>query len=173
MSDGLGRAMGAGVPINFGGETLILDPLTLKDLGVIEQHLLRSRRTSLDVGREQVQEIWADKALPAELKTELCKAAVQHAQDEARKQNTVSREDIVRWLDSSEGLGFTLWLLINKRQPGKYSLEQVRDIVGKLDEDGVRELLKARDQASGIDELGNSTGPAQQKTRKTRRRRRR
>ncbi len=146
--EGLGRAAGSGVPITLRGETVILPPLNLKDMGVIEQHLLKTRPNPLKAVMEVVNE------LPHDLAREL----LFKAYDDVRRGSSVTTEDVALYLDTLSGLAFSLWVALKKEYGDKYKLDDVYDAVESLGTEDVQDLKDARDQASGVDELGNSTG---------------
>lgn len=148
--EGLGRAAGSGVPINFRGETIILPPLDLEDLGTIEQHLLRTRPDPL----QRVQAVIKD--LPENLAREL----VEKAYEDGKKLNTISAAEVGDYLDSINGLAFSVWLALQKRYGDKFSHKNVYNVLNQLTAEELEELRRARDQASGLDDRGNSTGPA-------------
>lgn len=189
--DGLGRAVGAGVPMEFGGEMVVLDPLRIEDFGLVEQHLLSKRESPLTVGQRQAEELLgkaadfqrqtakqpandAEKlAMMAQIERaqllqqfylELAKDVLTKSRSEARKENTVPPQEVVAWIGTIDGLVFTIWLKLHQRYPGKFSLERVREIVLAKTEEELAQLARLRDQASGIDDLGNSTGPTRTET---------
>jgi len=198
--DGLGRAIGAGVPIQFNGETVILEGVTIGDFGVIEQHLLAQRPNPMDLARPQAMEFIREAALMApgieirkarialleslpkplanekveltelqaavavdeSVKAEYVSMAeklMADARTEAMRKNKISPREVAAWIDTVEGLTFTLWMKLGKRYPGKYSLEQTQQIMQSMHDSDQDRLKKLRDQASGLDSLGNSTGP--------------
>ncbi len=185
--DGLARASGAGVPISFEGETLILDPIVLNDYGVIEQYLLKKTRPNIIALATEVADDITTKAEAAA--TELlaqskpndpaaqaaAKAILERAQKKAdalmnkafaetRKVNMVSQTEAMEFIDSPAGLAFCVWIKFADRYPGRFSLEKVNEIIQKFSEDQVKELMEARDQASARDIVGNSTGLSQNQT---------
>lgn len=64
--DGSSAAVGAGTTIEFGGETLILDPLTISDFGIVENHLLQSRPNPINLAAEAVERLHERAAEKAE-----------------------------------------------------------------------------------------------------------
>lgn len=175
--DALARATAAGVPVEFDGQTLLLDPLRLQDIGTIEQHLLKGRPNLLTqaaqagreinrLAREEIEEIPADDPKREEKAREIkeeARAQIDSMQAkavaEARKVNKATPEELGNFLDSPEGLGFCLWLVFNRRYPGKFTLERINEIVTDIGDEALANLMQARDQAAGVDHLGNSTGP--------------
>ena len=177
--DGLGRAIGAGVPVEFDGKTLIFEPMNYKDLGVVEQHMLAiqpSVKDLLEEARAQAREFIAMAAeerfkppgdnvdverreFVSQNYLAMAEKVMASALAAARKINFISRADVVAWIDSFEGLTFSYWLKFDQRYPGRFSLEKIQEIVQAMGETGFNKLCRVRDQASGFDELGNSTGP--------------
>lgn len=166
--DGLGRAAGSGVPIEFGGETLILNRITIRDFGLIEQHLLKDRPNPIDAARKEAQQFildaagLKDSAQDEFLRKQYIAMAEKIMADglaAARKSNVMKPQEVAEWIDTLPGLQFTIWLKLDQRYPGKFSMEKVGEIMEKLADGEVDRLKKLRDQAAGVDELGNSTGP--------------
>ncbi len=199
--DGLGRAIGAPVPIEFNGETLLLDGINVEDFGTIEQHLLAQRPNPLDLARPQAQEFIKSAAALApgvELRKRrlatleavekpnngeaeeaaalrssvtmdeylmreyvaMAEKVMADARTEAQRKNKVPAQEVAAWLDSLEGLTFSLWLKLGQRYPNRFTLKQTQQIMGAMHRKDVERLQSLRDQASGLDERGNSTGPA-------------
>lgn len=171
--DGMGRAVGAGVPIPLDGETLILQPLTLEDFGLLEQKILADRPNPMDLARQQVRELYGAKEIPAESKDKLAESILREAREEARRVNKASNADVVQYMDSVPGLAFTYWLMLRREHGEKWSPERLCEHLQRASQQEFERLLKLRDQASGIDEMGNSTGPTQTKQKKGRRGKRR
>lgn len=146
--DGSGRALGAGFPIELGGTKYMLSPLTVKELGSCEQYLLSQRKTPLQIARENMA------GLSDEDKEILLRAAIK----ETRSSSKIPAEEVKRWIDTLEGSKYTIWMMIRKNHP-EMTMERVSELIDKmLDEYGeqaIAELLAKRDQASGIDDLGN------------------
>lgn len=148
MSDGLARVAGGGVPIEFDGETLILPSLTLRDFATLEQHLLARRENPIDIVKEKM----------VGLSLEMQKHLMDLAYADMRRSTTVSPEEVDAWMGTTEGLAFTIWMALSRGYPGRWTLEQIESKINDMDVKGVHKMLRARDQAAGIDELGNSTG---------------
>jgi len=149
--DGLSRPIGASVPIVFKGRTWILPPMRLHDFGVVEQHLLSRRPNLVAIALEAARQ--------QGLTEEATDLLVDRALKQAAKSNRISSEEMKEWLDTREGVAFTLWQCLEKSYPGQLTLEDTNDILQKMAEDKFAEMLAKRDQASGMDALGNSTGP--------------
>lgn len=152
--DGVARPSGAGVTITFGGETLILEALTLKDFGLIENHLLSQRQNPLLVVRDVIGD------LPPEMADKLLDKAYR----DAKKMNEVAAEEVAEWIDTFNGMAFSLWLSLEKRYAGRFTLDNVLEIMEAISEEELEDLKNLRDQAAGLDELGNSTGETSSST---------
>jgi len=167
--DGLGRAIGAGVPIQFSGETLILDPVTVSDFGLIEQELLSRRPNPMDLTRKEAQAFILDAAkLGSSAEDEflrkqyiaMAEKIMADGMAAARKANGIKPTEVAEWLDTFDGVQFTLWLKLDQRYPDRFfTLDKIKEVMQSMQEDEIERLKKLRDQASGLDELGNSTGP--------------
>jgi len=149
MSD-LPRAAGSGVPVKIRGETLLIAPLTLRDIGTIKQHLLKRWTNPIELVMPSVKD------LPEPLAREL----LFRAYDDAKKLEKVSDADVDAFTVSVEGLAFQLWLSLQHSYSGKYTLEDVEQLLDGLTPEEVSGLAAAMQQASGMDDLGNSTGRA-------------
>lgn len=158
MSDGLGKAVGSGVPIVFNGEHLILEPMTLRDYGLIEQHIIQKRVNPVEKVRPMLDG----------LSDEAQKHLLSLAYADLKGSTTATLEESTAFIDSIEGVAFTLWILLNKSMPGKYTLPAVQEIVNAMTPEELSKVMNARDQAAGTDELGNSTGQRRAKRKSTR-----
>lgn len=153
MSD-LPRAAGSGVPVKFRGETVLIAPLTIRDIGSIKQHLLTKWVNPIDVVLPAVKEL--PEALAREMLT--------RAYDDARRMEKVSDEDTDRFMASIEGVAYQLWLSLRHNYGDKYSLEDIWDGLDEMSPEDLAAMQAAASQASGMDELGNSTGRTGQET---------
>jgi hypothetical protein len=186
--DGLSRPAGAPVPISFDGQTLLFGGICIEHFGIIEQHLLKKRPNIISLAIEAARQITdqaneeiaalpsADPSNPAavEARRKKAQAIAEEARGQAesiknqafaetRKISKISREEFSDWIDSFEGVAFSLWLDWSERYPGKYTLEQITKILNKMGNEHLATMIAARDQASGTDDLGNSTGPTPEK----------
>ena len=148
MAEGLARVTSAGVPIEFDGETVLLPPLSLQDYGVIEQHILSKRPNPLKAVKEVLE------GLDVEVQKHLLELAYQ----DMKSGSTATAAELVRFTNSTDGISMVLWLGFRKTQPGRWTLDQIQEIIGKLDASEVQKYIEASGQASGTDELGNSIG---------------
>lgn len=149
MSDGLARVAGGGVPIEFDGQMIVLEPLTMKDFATIEQHLLSKRQNPLDMVKSRLEG----------LEPEVQKHLLELAYQDSKRMTTISPAEVGGFMDTVDGLAFTIWLCVQRSHPGRWTLENVENYVKSQSVLGIQNMLRARDQASGLDELGNSTGP--------------
>lgn len=151
--EGLARAAGSGVPIKFKGETIILPPLTLGDLGTIEQHILAERPNPLDLVKDVIKDLPAD----------LAKDLLDKAYKDAKRTRSATAEEVAEYLDTLSGLAFSFWVALQKKYGDRFKLEEVYEIMAAMDEKELEKMRQARDQASGLDERGNSTGQTRAK----------
>lgn len=148
MSDGLARVAGGGVPIEFDGVSLVLPPMTVNHYATIEQHLLMQRPNPVELAKSILQG----------LDVEVQKHIMELAYHEMKHSTTIPPDELFRYLSSIEGLKFTIWMLLNDLHPGRWTQKRVGEIFNSMTNDQIGMFIKARDQSSGIDELGNSTG---------------
>ena len=151
-SDDLGRVAGSGVPTTFNGEDIVVPAIDFERIGEVSQYILSKRPRPGKVLRELLEDL-------GDILTEEDREKMLHDSLVAgRKLSVVSSEELAEYLDSIEGLVMTIWLGFEDRYPGKYSKTDVMHIIQGLDEDEKLRLFQDRDQAMGMDELGNSTG---------------
>jgi hypothetical protein len=167
--DGLGRAAGSGTTIKLPvldergqpvldeagkprEETYEMSPLDLDDYGLIENHILAQRPTPDGTLRP----------LLAGLDGEQQKMLLEIAYADLKKgYNKVSRREVGDWVDTTEGIIFTFWLCLRKKQPAIDSRDKAAAIYARLTREAQSEVMRKRELASGTDLLGNSTGRSQ------------
>lgn len=152
LDDDLGRAAGSGVPFKFNGEDLVFPPITMEILGELRQWLLTQRKSPQAVLAEHLESL-GDKLTP-----ELVEKMVESSMAAARKLAIVSDEEFAAYIDTLDGLAMSIWLALDRRYPKRFTKDDVVQIVKNMDRQGQEKLFRVRDQAAGMDELGNSTG---------------
>lgn len=153
MSD-LPRAAASGVPVKFKGETVLVAPLTIRDLGTIKQYLLKDWVNPIELVLPVVKD------LPEALAREM----LFKAYDDARKAEKISDVEVDAFMNTIKGVAYQLWLSLRHNYQDKYSLEDVLKGLDDMTQDDLEAMLAAMKQASGTDDLGNSTGRAGQET---------
>ncbi len=148
MSDGLARAAGGGVPIEFDGVMVVLPPMTLRDLATIEQYMLSQRPNPLEVVKEHLD------GMDSEAKKQLLEMAYR----DLKNSTTINPEDMMVFLCRLEGIVMCYWLCLEKSYPGRWTHDRVREIFMDMTDEQLGYYMRVRDQASGMDDLGNSTG---------------
>jgi len=148
---GMALPAGAGVHVNFGGEDLILSPLSVEDLGVIENKLREKRRSRDPIGM-------ITKHL-ANMPPELAEKLATRAYEDAMKVDEIPAEEVAEWMDTLDGMSFTIWLALEKRYPARFSIKDCYAIMEKMAEDDLERLKQQQLMSSGLDERGNSSGP--------------
>lgn len=149
MAADLASAVGAGVSVRLAGADYFVAPLTLGDLGAI-QNQLRLKQADLlgDAGR-------AAAGLPPETQKILLAEAVR----EHRRNGQVPIDEALAWaVNTMEGIAFTLWLAIGKRHPGVLSAEQVEGHVRAMSIAELQELSRRLAAAGGVGPEGNQPG---------------
>ena len=147
MPNGVNRAAGSPTTVTLDGKTYMMEPLTLKDFGVIENEYLKRRPNPLKAvaaAKDVLSEDDYDKLL-----TQAYKDAVNVAK--------ATPQEISEWLDTRDGVVFSIWLSLRKNHP-ELTKEQAEEAIQEMGEQQLTGLAESRDVASGIDELGNSTG---------------
>jgi hypothetical protein len=142
------------------GETVILPGMSLEDYGVVENHLLNLRRDQLiEVGAKMCASL-KERGLD-----DLAEAELSLARQDAREVRSIPHEEAEAWMNTYEGAAFTIWILLDRSHPGKYSLEQCRQAIAekaKANANALEKLNDKRRQAAGTDTAGNSTGPTEE-----------
>ena len=146
--DGLARVAAGSLTITVDGEVLELSPLQLKDFATIEQKILATRPNLIDQAAAHM-----DKLSP-----EMQKHLLDRAISEMSKANKVTPDEMHRYCNTFEGNCLCIWLSLKKKHP-ELTLERVSNWVERQADAALREIARQRDQLSGTDTLGNSTGP--------------
>ena len=71
--------------------------------------------------------------------------------------NKATSQEIADWMDSSQGVIFSVWLSLRKNHP-ELTREDAEKVINKMGQQELEKLAEQRDVTSGLDELGNSTG---------------
>lgn len=151
--DGLSRAAGSGVPIRFNGEMLIIPAMTYRDIGTIEQYLLSGRPSPIESAKQVM--LGLGEMLDAETREKL----IERAYQDGKKMNTVSEDEFNTFLNSRQGTAFIIWVLLDKQYPKRFKLEDIQEVIMQMVKADFEALKRAQEQAAGMDDLGNSTGP--------------
>lgn len=155
--DGLCRCVAAPVDIELSGCSFWIQPLNLFRLGIIEQHILAERRTTLELASEMVEENGNNPILT--------KLIIRASEDlRAKKEmRVVPVDDLQKWINEKNGIIFTMWLCLFDGEMNKTafkSLKETREFSEKLSQKDLVEFLRRRDIASGTGLLGNFDWPA-------------
>lgn len=150
--EGSSRALGSPGTITIGERTYRMRGLGAGDYGECEQQILQTRRDPFAVlATKEVA------ALPAQMQQCLAKEAM----DIATKGKDVTSTEVVRWMDTMVGAPYTLWMCLRDDQP-EITLERARELFDMINkeeqEEKLKEFLLLREQLSGTDQRGNSTG---------------
>lgn len=147
--DGMARALGGSATIKWNGKTYELPPLVMRDWATIENECLRRKREA---------KLEAIASLHGKLPDELWETKFAATFKECEQLSEVPHVEVQQWIETREGVSFTLWLTLSRRYPGEFVLEDMMEIIMLLAEEQVEELIKRRDQANGLDAAGNETG---------------
>ena len=152
--DGLSRPSGSGVPITVEGKTLYLAPLVLSDLGEMENHLLAEKQK-----RNPFAELRKELAGTPDMPDGDREFLLTLAYQDHKRKNFVALGEMQDWMDSREGMIYSLWICLRKNYPEDFkTLEQAAEFFDRVTEDQFEQFKQLRDVAAGLDELGNSTG---------------
>jgi hypothetical protein len=152
--DGMARAMGGSATIKWQGKTYELLPLVMRDWATIENEVLRRKREA---------KMSAVSAMYGHIPTEAWEKQCDKVIRECEKLSEIPAAEVQEWIDTRDGLTFTLWLCLEKKYPSQFVLEDMLEVIGsQLSDEEVAKLVAARDQANGLDAAGNETGLAQE-----------
>jgi hypothetical protein len=159
MPNGINRAAGSPTTVKLEGKTYIMEPLTLRDFGIIENEYLKRRPNPLKAVAE-VKDILAE---------EDYEKLLTQAYRDATNVSKASPQEISEWLDTRDGVVFSIWLSLRKNHP-ELTKEMAEAAIQQMGEEQLKNIAESRDVASGVDELGNSTGlsTGQEKVKTTR-----
>jgi len=128
--------------------------LRVEEYAIVEQHILKDRVSPIDAVLPELEKLSARTGRAAK---RLARALEEKAYADLRKskaQNKLSIEEVQAFIDSPEGLLFTMKLTISRYHPDITDGE-IRRIFEWV---GEKEAKRLRDLAQGVDALGNSTG---------------
>lgn len=153
--DGIGRAIGAGVPLQLGDKTYLLGRVDARTIGELEQFMLSKRTSPVDVALKRISTLEAaGVAVSPDSKKMLLDNALEK---EASGLNFITRDEFESWLDTREGITYSIWLLIRQNHPD-VSLKEINEQTVKASQDQLAAIIAAREQVAGTDNLGNETG---------------
>jgi hypothetical protein len=173
--DGISRAAGSPVHISFQGRDYRIYGLVAEDWGTVEQYILSQRPNVLAIAQNAAIET-AERAeqhaltLPDQAARERYLKQVQRVIDKsmeiavasARENNTVSGEEVFEFLQTPRGVAFMFWVAFEKSYPGQFKLNDMYAIFETMAEETREKLASQLGAASGVDAVGNSTGPTSQ-----------
>lgn len=144
---GVARVAASSIEVEFDGQTLLIDPLTVADIGTIQEKIVRERRANK---LATVADVYS------QLPREAADAMLREARMEAEKLRIDSIEfgDVLAWMRTIGGMIYTFWLLLEKRYPGRFPHDRVAEVIRAADDHLA--LKESLGQAFGADELGNS-----------------
>lgn len=163
--DGISRTSGIGPTITLEGETYTVNARILRHYGEIEAEIIKRRGNPFDLIRQACDAL-SDHP-------EHVVAFANKTFDEVLKLRwgAVTLADIGEFLSTTWfGECFSLWLAIRENNPQKLTFKYVSDAFSdeyerRITDDGYESatewkesIYKAQQQATGTDELGNSTG---------------
>lgn len=125
----LSRAFAAGLPFDIGGELRLLEPMRLRDWGVLEQILLMQQKEATSV-----------ESLPADV------ASLLH--EEIKLSRSVDLGDIIQFSTTEEGAGYRLWLALRQQHSHANCAGWVHETI---QQGRFPKLVATHNQADGID----------------------
>lgn len=140
--DGLCYAAGCGPSVRLGGRRLLLKGRTIGDYGIIESEILKQRGNPFDLIRAAARRTGEH----ADRQRYIVDQLFRHI---CRWGGGVSFHDTIKWLNTSYGACFALWLAVRDNDPLRYTFEHVCDLAGTAD---WNEISQAISIASAEDE---------------------
>jgi len=164
MSDisGISGPAAGQAEITLDGQTYLIGPITLRDFATVEKHLVRQKR-------KQRQQMTLD--LRDDMPPDLWQKEWEVARREAAAITRVDPEEVagtppkfdddgnmidpgnIGWIDTVEGMGYTLWLMFERSNPGKFTLEELIDKLNQMDDSILDDIKESRDQAGTLDQI--------------------
>lgn len=153
--DDVSRVIGRTV-IEWNGEELLLDNFGFDDWSALQSWLIREKRgrilkTVLD--------------LKGQVSDEDYEMLYQDALDKVGAISGLTPSEAQDFLNSEEGLAFVLWVMIERRYPGKLKRQDILKLLRtkKVSPEQAADALDAVALAMGSDPAGNSTGQGSEK----------
>lgn len=165
ISSELGRTVAAPTLVEFDGKQVEFGAYTLHDWGVAAKYLRRQKQDDLlrmiAAQRENLPpDLWREEWDKAKADAQ----AIEITPEEIAGGTDANGNEFIGWIDTPAGVAFAVWQLLEKKQPGAYTLERVEVIVGEMAQKEVEkfERLKMdRDEAAQVDAASkNSESPA-------------
>lgn len=133
----LARAVGAGVPFLLGQDMVLLHPITIGDLGAIENYLLQGRSAAFIDAMAAVK-------TGDEKDRKYRIAAIAEA-------TSIDLTDILGWLSTEPGILMSLWLSLR----GSKSWLECANLIGGWSNDDAFEFVAVRNQISAFDSMSD------------------
>ncbi len=148
------RAVGAGVPIELGGRTIILSPLKLRDFGVISNYLSDKRKSAIEAVKPSLA------GLTAEDRRFLL---LQAMKDDALAYENLDIGLVMDFINTFDGLVWAVWLMA-KREDSTITLEWVKESFEDMSLVEFQSIGEKVAMATAVDEVANVTGPPDETT---------
>ncbi len=129
--------------------------MRVEEYAVVEQHLLKHRLSPIDALLPDLEKL---AAVNTKASRRLAKVLQEKAYADLRKSkatNKLTVEEVQAYLDSVDGLLFTMRICLARYHPTVTDADTLR-IFNWM---GEEEAKRTRDLTQGLDALGNSTGP--------------
>ena len=132
-----------------------LPGMRVEEYAVVEQHLLKNRVSPVDAVLPEIEKLLTNGSKVAR---RMARQLEKQAYTDLRKSkatNKLTVEEVQDYLDSVDGMLFTLRICLLRNHPTITEAEVLR----VFNWQGEDEMRRIRDLAQGLDALGNSTGP--------------
>lgn len=132
-----------------------LPPMRVEEYAIVENHLLKNRVSPVDAVLPDIERLLA---LGTKTARRMARRLEQQAYADLRKSkatNKLTVEEVQEFLDSVDGMLFTMRICLMRNHPTITEAEVLRIFNWQ----GEEESKRVRDLVQGLDALGNSTGP--------------
>lgn len=142
--------------------TLLLDNFGFDDWSAVQERFLKRKKASLvtvavDAGKAIVEAADPDEKSQAEAER-MAKTLREEALTLAARSSGITQDDFVEMISSPAGSAMFLWVMIERRYPGKYAVSDVERMIREdaITDEIVGDILESLKTAMGM--AGNSQG---------------
>lgn len=132
-----------------------LPPMRVEEYAIVEQHLLKNRVSPIDAVLPEIEKLLESGTKTARAMARRLEKAAYSDLRKSKATNKLTVEEVQAYLDSVDGMLFTMRICLMRNHPGITEAECLR----VFNWQGEDEAKRIRDIAQGLDALGNLTGP--------------
>lgn len=132
-----------------------LPPMRVEEYAVVENHILKNRVSPIDAVLPEIERLISIGTKTARRMAKRLEASAYADLRKSKATNKLTVDEVQEYLDSVDGMLFTMKLCLMRNHPTITDAEVLRIFKWQ----GEEEARRVRDIAQGIDSMGNSTGP--------------